>query len=185
MHNIVVQLLGLIAFALFLISYQVKSNKLLFFLQAVGNGCFAVHFVLLGTTAGGISALITVFRNAMLVKYEEWKWVRWKGWVVIISALSIGFTILTWSSIFSLFAAIAAVSSTIAYWTNNARTLRVVNLFCSSPAWLVHNLGTGSIGGAASDIFTMGSVLISIYRFGWKALAENDFDQKKEGRKKV
>ena len=44
MHNILIQLLGLVTFFLFIISYQVRSNKLLFFLQAVGNTCFAIHF---------------------------------------------------------------------------------------------------------------------------------------------
>ena len=183
MHNILIQLLGLVAFFLFIISYQVRSNKLLFFLQAVGNTCFAIHFFLLGTPPGAVSAIISVVRNAMLVKYEEWKWVQWKGWIFIISAVSVGLTILTWSSIFSLFAAIAAVSSTIGYWSNNARTLRVMNLFCSSPAWLIHNSGTGSIGGAASDIFTMCSVLVSIYRFGWNALGENNFEQNDKRKK--
>lgn len=179
MDSILTQALGLIAFFLFIISYQVKSNKLLFFLQAVGNTCFTVHFFLLGTPAGAVSAVISVVRNAMLAKYDEWKWVRWKGWIFIFSAISVVATALTWKSIFSLFAAIAAVSSTIGYWSNNARTLRVMNLCCSSPAWLIHNIGTGSLGGAASDTFTILSVLVSIYRFGWKSLGENKFEKEK------
>ena len=180
MNEIATQILGLVAFFMFIMSYQVKSNKLLYFLQAAGNGCFVIHFILLGTPAGGVASLLATIRNAMLVKYNDWKWVQWKGWVVVISAISIVLTALTWKNIFSLFAAIATISSTIAYWTNNARTLRVTNLFCSSPAWLIHNVGNGSIGGAASDTFTMLSVIVSIYRFGWDALGDNDFDRKNQ-----
>ncbi len=41
--------------------------------------------------------------------------------------------------------------------------------------WLIHNIGIGSVGGAASDTFTIIFVLVSIYRFGWKSLGENKF----------
>ena len=179
MTVIIAQIIGVISFSMFVISYQVKSNRLLYVLQTLGNGGFLIHFLLMGTFSGGIGTFVTTIRNAMLAKYDDWKWVQWKGWVVIFSAVSIGLTVLTWKNILGLFSIIGTVSSTIAYWTNNARTIRAVNLFCSSPAWFIHNFGNGSIGGAATDAFTMISVIVSIYRFGWDALADNDFDRKK------
>ena len=179
MKWLLVQALGFVGFAMFILSYQVKSNKLLYFFQTAANGLFVIHFILLGTPAGGVGSMLTTIRNGMLVKYNDWKWVQWKGWVVVFSIVSITLTALTWKNILSLFAAIGTISSTIAYWTNNARTIRATNLFCASPAWFIHNAGNGSISGAASDAFTMISVIVSIYRFGWNALADNDFDRKK------
>lgn len=179
METILIQLLGLAALTLFILSYQVKSNTALFFLQAVGNVCFGIQFLLLGSIAGGISGFIIVVRNCMLLKINEWKWVRWKGWIAIITAINLGFTIVTWNSIYCIFSFIATTASTIGFWSNNARTIRMCNLLCASPAWLIHNIGIGTVGGILNEVFTICSVLLSIWRFGWKALGENDFEGKK------
>lgn len=177
MTDILTQALGILALVLFILSYQVKSNKLLFLLQGLGNACFGMQFLRLGSVVGAISSFMMVLRNSMLLKINEWKWVQWKGWIVIICAICLAFTIFTWTSIFGIFAFIATTASTIGFWTNNARTIRACNLFCASPAWLIHNIGVGSIGGTLNEIFTICSVLISIRHFGWKALGENRFGE--------
>ena len=48
-----IQGIGLIAFALFLLSYQVRSNRGLFTMQTAGNFLFALQFFLLGGGWGG------------------------------------------------------------------------------------------------------------------------------------
>ena len=180
MEAILVQTLGIVALILFIISYQVRSNAALFLLQAVGNVCFGIQFLLLGSIAGGISGFVIVVRNCMLLKINEWEWVRWKGWIVVITTINLIFTILTWSSIYGVFSFIATTASTVGFWSNNARTIRMCNLFCGSPAWLIHNIGIGSIGGVINEAFTIASVLVSIHRFGWEALGENRFGNAEE-----
>ena len=125
MEAILVQTLGIVALILFIISYQVRSNAALFLLQAVGNVCFGIQFLLLGSIAGGISGFVIVVRNCMLLKINEWEWVRWKGWIVVITTINLVFTILTWSSIYGVFSFIATTASTVGFWSNNARTIRM------------------------------------------------------------
>lgn len=48
MYDMLIQGIGLIAFALFLLSYQVRSNRGLFAMQTLGNLLFALQFFLLG-----------------------------------------------------------------------------------------------------------------------------------------
>ena len=60
MYDMLIQGIGLIAFALFLLSYQVRSNRRLFAMQTLGNLLFALQFFLLGGVGGAIGSLISV-----------------------------------------------------------------------------------------------------------------------------
>lgn len=62
MYDMLIQGIGLIAFALFLLSYQVRSNRRLFAMQTLGNLLFALQFFLLGGVGGAICSLISCFR---------------------------------------------------------------------------------------------------------------------------
>ncbi len=62
MYDMLIQGIGLIAFALFLLSYQVRSNRRLFAMQTLGNLLFALQFFLLGGVGGAIGSLISCFR---------------------------------------------------------------------------------------------------------------------------
>ncbi len=44
------------------------------------------------------------------------------------------------------------------------------NLFCASPAWLLYDVMVGSAAGVVNELITLGSIIISIFRFGWKEL---------------
>ena len=66
MYDMLIQGIGLIAFALFLLSYQVRSNRGLFAMQTLGNLLFALQFFLLGGVGG---ALISCFRLRDLIDF--------------------------------------------------------------------------------------------------------------------
>ena len=71
MYDMLIQGIGLIAFALFLLSYQVRSNRRLFAMQTLGNLLFALQFFLLGGVGGAIGSLISCFRNSLLLGREK------------------------------------------------------------------------------------------------------------------
>ena len=58
-------------------------------------------------------------------------------------------------------------------WTNSPRNIRIVNLICASPCWLLYDVFVRSYGGIVSESITMLSILISILRFGWKGLEKD------------
>ena len=62
------------------------------------------------------------------------------------------------------------VAGTIGYWTNNARNIRIANLAVNSPCMLLYDVLVKSWGGALNEAVTLVSIIISIIRFGWKAL---------------
>ena len=62
------------------------------------------------------------------------------------------------------------VMQTIGYWTNNARNIRIANLAVNSPCMLLYDVLVKSWGGALNEAVTLVTIIISIIRFGWKAL---------------
>lgn len=89
--------------------------------------------------------------------------------------ISLFFDILSWKGkkIMSI------VVGTEGYLSDNARKIRAVNLFCCTPCWLMYNILTGSIGGVINETLGLCSILLSIYRYGWKYMGENRFDRRK------
>lgn len=124
MPRFVIQGVGYLGLAAFVVSYQTRSNKKLYLIQLAGVLLFTLQFALLGAYSGCLSLALTAVRNSMLSKYGEWPWVRKKIWPVL---LLLGFTAVlffTWAGPASLLAWTASVVSTLCYWTNNACTLR-------------------------------------------------------------
>lgn len=43
-------------------------------------------------------------------------------------------------------------------------------MFINSPLWIVYNAMSGSLAGILDEVVTELSMIISIFRFGWKSL---------------
>ena len=169
-HGVVIQAIGFLGVLFFCISYQVKTNKRLFILQTLGCLTFSVQFALLGAFGGCISLLINITRNIMLTRYNEYKAIQWRGWVVIFSILVFSSAAFTWDGWISILPVVATVAGTIGYWTNNAKKIRLATLTVNSPCMLLYDILVMSWGGVLNESIAIISIVISVVRFGWKAL---------------
>ncbi len=57
MSPIIIQAIGFVGGLFFIISYQIKSNKMLFLLQLLGTATFCCQFLLLGATSGAVNLI--------------------------------------------------------------------------------------------------------------------------------
>ena len=179
MQDILIQAIGYIGALLFVLSYQIRSNRALFFCQILGSVLFCVQFFLLHALSGCLNLIVIMFRNALLMKYDTCPWVRWKGWTAILSAICTVILYFTWKGAISLLPFAALIGSNIGYWTNNAQKIRLSNLACASPCWLIYDVIVGSWGGVLNESITLGSILVSVYRYGWKAMGDPDSEFQK------
>lgn len=170
MSYLFIQMIGFAGVLFFLVSYQVRSNRLLFALQTLGCLTFCLQFAFLGAYSGCLSLLVNIARNIMLTKYNDCWVVRWKGWVAVFSILCLAIAFLTWSGPASLLPVVGTVAGTAAYWTNNARRIRVVNLSVVCPSSLLYDVIVRSWGGIMNESITIAAIVVSIIRFGWAAL---------------
>ena len=180
MIKIIANGFGVLSTLCFIISFQIKSNRALFIIQSVANVFYGIQFYLLGATGGLFNMALQIVRNLLLCRIDEWEWLRWKGWAALFCIPSLIYMILTWQSLLDILPFIAYTVGTFAFWTNSAKMLRVSELICVSPAWMLYDLISGAYGGVLNELVILASVVISIVRFGWKGLDDPDFGNSKQ-----
>lgn len=163
MTQAIAQALGIIGAAFNIGSFQLKSNKKLILSQFLGSSFFLFNYLLLGAYTGCFMNGMGVIRNIIFLGGDKTR----KPFVLILLnlALIIG-TAFTWQSFLSIFPLIGMIAATIAMYINDGKVIRNVQLFISSPCWLVYNLASLTIGGVACEVFVIASTTISFFRFG-------------------
>ena len=170
MSELVVQGIGFIGVALFIISYQIRSNRARFLCQMLGCVVFCAQFIIMGAYTGAIGLVINIARNVILLKANVWKWAKRRATLYVILLLLAVMTAFTWAGWISLLPFASVAVTTVGYWTHNAQKIRLSQLF-GSPCTLAYDLIIRSWGGALSEGIAIVSIIVSIRRFGWKALA--------------
>ena len=64
----------------------------------------------------------------------------------------------------------ANIAATIGGYTYNAQKIRIAGMFINSPLWILYDILVGSWAGIVDEIVTEASMILSIYRYGWKNL---------------
>lgn len=181
MGPIVIQAIGFMGLFSYLLSYQLKSNRGLYVAQTAGNVFFLIQFVLLGGYTACFNLGLGIVRNLMLTQYGKRAWIRSKVWVAVFIAAFVVVLLFTWDGWPSVLPFLALVACTAAFWTDNARNIRIANLFVACPSWVIYDIIFHSWAGVLNETITILSILISIWRFGWKNLGDPDsgFSQKR------
>ena len=165
---IFVQGIGILGTVLFFLSYQCRQNKNLFRVQFVSYLCYTAHLLMLGAVTGGISYILNTVRSFCLGSKQDFLKGKWMCGIICL--LQMVALILTWDSWWSILPVAANIAATIGGYTFNGRKIRVVGMFINSPLWIVYNILVGSWAGVLDEIVTEASMLLSIYRYGWKNL---------------
>ncbi|MBQ1471411.1 MAG: YgjV family protein [Eubacterium sp.] len=169
MSAVFIQGIGFVAVLFFIVSYQLRSNRMLFLCQLLGCSIFCLQFCLMGAYTGAVSLLVNILRNLLLLKIDQWDWVKSKVTMSGILLLLAVMTILTWDGWISLLPLASVGVTTVGYWTNNAQKLRLSQFF-GSPCTLLYDILIHSWGGVISESITLASIIISVIRFGWSDL---------------
>ena len=168
-----VQAIGFLGTILFFLSYQFKSNKNLFRVQFISYLCYTVHLLLLGALTGGISYVLNTLRSFCLGSRSAF--LKGKMMCYCICVLQVVTLFLTGEGWWSILPVAANIAATIGGYTFNPRKIRAVGIFINSPMWIVYNLLVGSWAGVLDEVVTEASMLLSIYRYGWKNLDVTEY----------
>ena len=110
-------------------------------------------------------------RNVLLLRANVWKWAGSRAALYGILLFLTGTTAVTWAGWISLLPFVSVAVTTVGYWTRNAQKIRLSQLI-GSPCTLTYDVLIRSWGGALSEGIVIASILISIWRFGWRNLAD-------------
>ena len=163
-----IQTVGILGTVLFFLSYQCRKNQNLFRVQLVSYLCYTTHLLMLGAVTGGISYVLNTVRSFCLSSSFAFL----KSWWTcgIICALQVITLYFTWDGWWSVLPVVANIAATVGGYTGNARNIRIAGIFVNSPLWIVYDIAVGSWAGIIDEIASEASMLLSVYRYGWKNL---------------
>ena len=168
MDFLFIQGIGITGTILFFLSYQCKSNRNLFRVQFVSYLCYTTHLLLLGAITGGVSYILNTVRSFCLGSKQDFLKSKWM--CTIICVLQMVALALTWDGWWSVLPVAANIAATIGGYTFNPRKIRIAGMFINSPLWIVYNIIVGSWAGVLDELVTQASMILSIFRYGWKNL---------------
>ena len=165
---IIPQIVGLLAVALFLMSYQMKRRGGIIAMNLTSRILYVVQYLLLGAISGAVldilgsaASLIAGKRDAPFVK----KHVRFIFILTNLVIVAAGVTIAIINrSLLDLLPILGVLLHTGAFWLTRERVIRIVSLI-GSPFWLVYNVASRAYGSALGDLLTMGSIVIALLKY--------------------
>ena len=167
MVEIIGQVIGFVAMAIIVFSYQQKSHKNILTFQMVSGLLFTVHFLLIGAYTGCVSNLIGALRSLLYANRGKNKFTDFKLWPVIFSVVFTVSGIMTWADIYSVFPIIAMVMSSFVLWIDSPKINRAFSI-PTSACWLIYNIANLSYAGIATEIFVLSSIVIGMIRLDRK-----------------
>lgn len=168
MNAVLIQIIGFVAMAFCIGSYQVKSGRGLILCKTAGDLLYVVHYLLLDSYSGcatlGVSAV-----NQIIYSFRDRKrWADWKGWRWLFSGLMVIACLLVWRGGFrisNVCAMVSMLSVTLTTWSDNAKVMRLNKLFCAGPLWVVYTIAAGSVSNLLCEVIGMASAAAGIYRY--------------------
>ncbi len=177
MTELIAQILGILAMIVAFFSFQQRTQKYIAIFQFVSSSIWAVHFLLLGAYTGCILNIIAVIRDVIFMQRNKHKWAAHVGWLIGTVAVCFGVYALTFTVfdkeptlpnlILELLPVLGMAASTTALRQKEARHVRLFSLM-SSPLWLVYDAVHRSIGGSITEIISILSIGIGMFRLDRK-----------------
>jgi hypothetical protein len=168
MPKFVPQIIGFIAVATFLLSYQMKERRNIIIVNVISRILYIVQYCLLGAFSGAIldsigiiSSVIAEKKNVPFIKKHTKLIIILCGAVVLAAALSIA---LVNKSLLDILPIAGVFLHTGAFWITDEKIIRKVS-FAGSPFWLVYNFLSHAYGSAVGDILTMVSIVTAMIKY--------------------
>ena len=165
MHPIIPQIIGILAVATFLLSYQQKKRLGIIVFNMVSRGLYILQYLLLGAFAGAVLDIFGAIASLIAAKKDSpWLKRHLRAVVLSVNAVIVVVGLLLCRSFYDLLPIVGVLLHTGAFWLNDERIIRRVSLM-GSPFWFVYNLSSAAYGSAVGDLLTMGSIVIAMIRY--------------------
>ena len=156
------QMVGIVAMAAIILSFQCKSNKKLIVVIGAGALMFAISYFMLGQPSAALFNIVSAVCSIVCLKEE----LKTKLVFFIIVALYLLATYITFDSWWSVVLMSAQIATSYSLMFKSGAFIRNMRLFFVSPIWLINNsVICLAIGGLICEVITMMSIIISFIRY--------------------
>ena len=179
--EVIAQLIGLGAMGFNILSYQQKTRGKVIAFQLFGGFLFCINFFLLGAIAGSLLNAVAVVRAIVFLNKEKLRadHPAWLAGFTLVYLLCYWMTFgvfgkeVTWANLLIEFLPVVGmVATTISFRLTDARSIRRYGLI-SSPAWLIYNVASFSIGAIVCEVLSLGSIILGMLRLDRKTPEKN------------
>ena len=156
---IYIQLIGVLAFAVLVLSFYKKNPKTIIAYQIVSNFAYTVHYFLLGALSGAYISFIGIFRNIAIIKVKKHK----KTLVGIVILLYLIITLIFYEGLHSLFPIVANSAYLIAMINGTKKSLLIGGII-SPILWALYGFFVGSYASAITETILLISNIIQLIK---------------------
>lgn len=134
-----IQLLGILAFCILVLSFYKKNTMTILTYQVTSNFIYSVHYFLLGGLSGAFCSVIGMIRNIVFMKIKNNKLI----WTIIFLSLYITVTVIFYEKFYSLLPMMGN-SSYLISMKNGSRKALLIGGIVNSLMWLMYSMFVGS-----------------------------------------
>ena len=146
MNDLIIQLIGVVAYAILAFSYFKKEKKEILFIQIFSTIAFAIHYYLLSGITGTICNLISLLIIIMIYFFEKKEGKNKRILIFSTIPLLILISLFTYENIYSIFPIIASTVILISFVLSNENTIRISGII-SAVCWVIYSVMYGSYAG--------------------------------------
>ena len=157
------QIFGVIAVILGFITYQIRTQKALLFVQTVTALVFVIHYLLIGAVSGMVLNIVAMIRN-LVYSRRDLKIFSGKAWPIVFSVIMGIIGLLFWQDWYSVFVVLGLVINSLCMSVQDPQKIRK-SILISSPLVLIYDAFALSIGGIIYESAAIISALAGILRF--------------------
>lgn len=165
--KLIPQIIGLLAVAMFLLSYQQKKRTNIILFNVVSRLLYILQYLLLGAFAGAVldilgavASVVAGKKHTPFIKKHLTLVIVLMNALIVAAGVAIALVNRSWLDLFSL---AGVLLHTGAFWINSEKIIRRISL-AGSPFWFIYNFMSHAYGSAIGDLLTMGSILLAMYR---------------------
>lgn len=159
-----IQLIGLLAFAVLVLSFYKKNPKTIIAYQIVATSAYTVHYFLLGALSGAFISFIGIFRNIAVIKVKKHK----KTLVGIIILLYLIVTLIFYEGIYDLFPLVANSAYLITMVIGTKKSLLIGGII-SPILWASYGLFVESYASVVTETILLISNTIQLIKLTKKS----------------
>ena len=161
-------IVGILAVAFYLLSYQMKRRKYIIIVNATSSFLYILQYILVGAFEGAILDSLALV-SAVGAGYKDKKPISSciKVIIILINLLIVVSGVLMYRNIYTWFSVIGASMQISALWITKEKTIRLLSL-AGAPFWLVYNFASGAYGSAIGSVLSIFSLVAALIRYDLK-----------------
>ncbi len=185
--TIIGQVVGFVAAALMILSFQFKENKKLFICQVLSTSLFSLHYLILAL-GGNTNAFSGMAQNVgglliriVMLLQQKYKWAKSPVTMSVLCTYCAVMAALTYTgNPIALLPTVGNIVLIGAMWTNDPDKIRIGQFAVTTPCWLTYNFIAWSISGIITESFNLVSIGIYYIRQAIKKKNEKKVEENAE-----